>query len=64
MKPRFAFIFDQAQPDSEVRIASPLGSSDTEFLDAYSHAVAATAENVSPAVVKCHLFQTFVSIVT
>jgi S1-C subfamily serine protease len=57
MKPRFEFIFDQAQPDTEARIASPLGTSDTEFLDAYSHAVAATAEKVSPAVVKIDVEQ-------
>jgi len=57
MKPRFEFIFDQAQPDAETQIASPFGSSDTEFLDAYSHAVAATAEKVSPAVVKIDVQQ-------
>jgi S1-C subfamily serine protease len=57
MKPRFEFIFDQAQPDPEPRTASPPGSPDTEFLDAYSHAVAATAEKVSPAVVKIDVQQ-------
>ena len=44
MKPCFEFIFDRAQAEAEPRTPSPLGSSDTEFLDAYSHAVAATAE--------------------
>src|ERR1700690_1136982 len=57
MKPRFEFIFDQAQPASESRTSSLLGFSDTEFLDAYSHAVATTAEKVSPAVVKIDVQQ-------
>src|SRR5271154_940456 len=57
MKPRFELIFDQAQPDSEARIASPPVDLDTEFLDAYSHAVSATAEKVSPAVVKIDVQQ-------
>src|ERR1017187_955010 len=51
MKPRFEFIFDQAQPDAVLQAPSRLGSPDAELLDAYSHAVATTAEKGSPAVV-------------
>lgn len=57
MKPRFQFVFDEAQPGIAPRSAAKPSATDDELLDAYSHAVASTAETVSPSVVKIDVAQ-------
>lgn len=57
MKPRFQYVFDDAPTSVERRSALKAESTDDELLDAYSRAVAATAEKVSPSVVKIDVQQ-------
>jgi S1-C subfamily serine protease len=52
MKPRFQFVFDDAQSNGERRSAPKREATDDQLLDAYSRAVAGVAEKVSPSVVK------------
>jgi S1-C subfamily serine protease len=57
MKPRFQFVFDEAPTGAERRSATTTAPTDNELLDAYSRAVVATAEKVSPSVVKIDVQQ-------
>ena len=57
MKPRFQFVFNDPQTGVEPPAAAKQAPGDDELLDAYSQAVAGTAEKVSPSVVKIDMQQ-------
>lgn len=57
MKPRFQFVFNEAPPGVAPRSVAKPAATDDELLDAYSRAVASTAETVSPSVVKIDVAQ-------
>ncbi|MGO9245304.1 MAG: S1C family serine protease [Verrucomicrobiia bacterium] len=57
MKPRFQLVFDNPSSTSESARAATRAPADEQLLDAYSRAVARTAETVSPSVVKIDVQQ-------